>query len=235
MKENKKKKNQGSENEVGHSNPPKHSQFPKGKSGNPRGRPKKRNVPSLFRQLDPAAALVLEQAARELTVRTANGDKRISQLEAALEKLFKKGMEGDYRSLVTYIPLVKNAQDEKKEMEAKLFKAVRLHDELYAEQFKTAERESKPVPRVLPHPKDIIIDLSDPDNPVRIVGPITWIEQEELDKNLEERDSTDEMLKSLRVLVDSGETHLNEIVSKIEEGRARLNASFPPRLHKPPP
>lgn len=235
MKKNKKEKKQGSEYEVGYGKPPKHSRFKKKQSGNPGGRPVKRHIPSLWKQLDPLNSAILEQAARRLDIRTTEGKKTISQLEAALEKLFKMGMQGNRLSLVTFIELIQNAQDKEKKQIQEVFRAAVLHHQAYAEQFETAEREGRPVPKVLPNPKDVIIDLWNTDHQVQIVGPITWTEQEELEKNLEKRDLTDKMLKSYRVSADSGETHLHEIISKIEEGRARLNASLPPRLHKPPP
>lgn len=231
----KKKKDQGSDYEVGYGKPPKHTRFQPEQSGNPGGRPVKRHIPSLWKILDPLNTTILEQTARGLTIRTPNGKKTISQLEAALEKLFKMGLEGNRLSLVTYLEFVQNAQDKQKEMVQEVFRAALLHHQVYAEPFETAEREGRPVPKVLPHPKDVIIDLWNTDHPVQIVGPITWTEQEELEKNLEKRDLTDKMIKSYRVSAGSGETHFDEIISKIEEGRARLNASLPPRLHKPPP
>lgn len=230
----KKKKDQGSDYEVGYGKPPKHTQYKPKQSGNPGGRPVKRHIPSLWKQLDPLNSAIIEQAARRLDIRTTEGKKTISQLEAALEKLFKMGMQGNRLSLVTFIELIQNAQDKEKEQIQEVFRAALLHHQVYAEQFETAEREGRPVPKVLPHPKDVIIDLWNTDHPVQIVGPMTWTEQEELEKNLEKRDLTDKMLKSYRVSADSSETHLYEIISKIEEGRARLNASFPPRLHKSP-
>ena len=68
--------------EVGYGKPPKHTQFPKGQSGNPKGRPKKRKT----------AKEVLEEAWQgEITV---NG-KKMCRLEAFTLSLMNDGLRGN--------------------------------------------------------------------------------------------------------------------------------------------
>jgi hypothetical protein len=71
--------------EVGYQRPPKSTQFQKGRSGNPRGRPKnrKRGLPYDH---------VLGQM---VTVREDGREKRVTAAEAFLLHLTKKGLEGD--------------------------------------------------------------------------------------------------------------------------------------------
>lgn len=70
---------------VGYRKPPAATRFQKGRSGNPRGRPKnrKRGLPYDH---------VLGQM---VTVRDAGSDKRVTAAEAFLLHLMKKGLEGD--------------------------------------------------------------------------------------------------------------------------------------------
>lgn len=80
---------------VGYGRPPKHSQFAKGKSGNPKGRPKgSRNFSTLLHD--------------ELNVKipiTENGNRRkITKQEAMVKQLANKGAAGDLKA----IPLVMN-------------------------------------------------------------------------------------------------------------------------------
>lgn len=75
---------------VGYGNPPKASQFKKGQSGNPKGRPKaKKSVPQLIE-----AALFAP-----VTVREGGRTRRIPTLEALLKRLRKDALEGDTKAI----------------------------------------------------------------------------------------------------------------------------------------
>lgn len=73
--------------EVGYRKPPVHSRFPKGKSGNPSGRPRKKTL-----------AEVVDAALHEPVVVTENGKRKtITKLEAMTKQLVNKGASGDAR------------------------------------------------------------------------------------------------------------------------------------------
>ena len=74
--------------EVGYKNPPKATQFQKGRSGNPSGRPR----------ADPSIPAVFRRVAKQ-TVRTngQNGD-RMTKLEASITQLVNKAATGDLRA-----------------------------------------------------------------------------------------------------------------------------------------
>jgi hypothetical protein len=75
----------------GSRNPPKHSQFKKGVSGNPKGRPKRRKG-----QL---VSHIISKVRNTLTAYREGGrTKRASRLELALKKLVNSALEGDARS-----------------------------------------------------------------------------------------------------------------------------------------
>ncbi|WP_051373167.1 MULTISPECIES: DUF5681 domain-containing protein [unclassified Afipia] len=77
---------------VGYCNPPKHSRFQKGISGNPSGRPKRRPI-----AVDPAG--VLEQIDSEEIIVINNGKrKRMPKVEIDFRQLIAKATKGDVRS-----------------------------------------------------------------------------------------------------------------------------------------
>ncbi len=77
---------------VGYRNPPKHTRFKKGVSGNPSGRPKKRPI-----VVNPAE--VLEQIDGEEIIVINNGKrKRMPKIEIDFRQLIAKAIKGDLRS-----------------------------------------------------------------------------------------------------------------------------------------
>ncbi len=95
--------------EVGFGRPPKHSQFKKGQSGNPRGRPKaSKNVDTMLR----------DTLLRTVTI-SENGKKRkITALEAFFRQTLKCALEGDARAadkLLKLLPTLQNALEREEE------------------------------------------------------------------------------------------------------------------------
>jgi hypothetical protein len=75
--------------EVGYGKPPAKNRFQKGQSGNPKGRPRgAKSLKTLARTL----------LTEKVTVRTANGSKRVSKMEAMLHKQIEKAFAGDMRA-----------------------------------------------------------------------------------------------------------------------------------------
>ena len=79
---------------VGRGHPPKHTQFPKGKSGNPKGRPKgSKNLTTLLRE-----------AADDQVFATIDGEKRkISKLQATTMQLATKAASGDQAAMKQFL------------------------------------------------------------------------------------------------------------------------------------
>lgn len=87
---------------VGYCNPPEHSRFKKGQSGNPHGRPK--GTLNL--------ATVLERTLRERVVINESGKRRtVTKLEAALKQLANKAASGELRALQLLATLVRSAEE----------------------------------------------------------------------------------------------------------------------------
>jgi hypothetical protein len=77
------------ENEVGYKKPPKRSQFEKGKSGNPSGRPRK----------DPSIAAVFQRVSRQVVHTTGKrGKQRMTKLEASVTQVVNRAATGDLKA-----------------------------------------------------------------------------------------------------------------------------------------
>ena len=86
---------------VGFGRPPLHSQFPKGRSGNPSGRPKGSRVLSA----------VITAALAERAVVTENGRRRtITKLELAVKQVANKAAGGDQRACKLIIELLHQSE-----------------------------------------------------------------------------------------------------------------------------
>jgi hypothetical protein len=94
--------------ETGYRKPPKHRQFEKGKSGNPRGRPKgSKNFATIFHEVG-----------RQKIKVTDNGVTReITKFEASAMQLLNKASTGDMRALNTLVTWMRLLQEVVEESE----------------------------------------------------------------------------------------------------------------------
>lgn len=88
------------EYKVGYRKPPKETQFKKGKSGNPGGRPRgARNIPAVISKVCFARVKVKGENGRHYY---------ISKLEAILTQLANNGIKGDTKAALKYIEILKS-------------------------------------------------------------------------------------------------------------------------------
>ena len=85
------------ESPVGHGRPPEHTRFKRGKSGNPRGRPK--GVRNLKTD-------VMEEMREWIVVREGEHPKRISKQRAIIKSLVNRTLKGDSRAANTLMNLL---------------------------------------------------------------------------------------------------------------------------------
>ena len=119
--------------EVGYRKPPKHTQFVKGRSGNPKGRPKgSQNLASM-----------LAKAGRQRITITENGRSRsITKFDASMLQLMNKAASGDLKAIRQVLCLDKVVQTGPDPLE-----------ELLAEMRKESERIGPPENQDLPVPE----------------------------------------------------------------------------------
>ncbi len=83
---------------IGYKKPPKTSQFRKGRSGNPSGRPKKNpSIAEVFRKVIKQTVLTKGQ----------NGQQRMTKIEASVTQLVNKAATGDVKAMKVLIDIAK--------------------------------------------------------------------------------------------------------------------------------
>ncbi len=88
--------------EVGYGKPPKSSQFTKGSSGNPKGRPKgSKNLASVF----------LKESRQRVRINGPHGTRTVTKLEAAAMQLSNKAAQGDLRASREFFSLVERSEE----------------------------------------------------------------------------------------------------------------------------
>jgi len=97
---------------IGYGKPPKASQFKKGVSGNPRGRPRREERYLLPRQMRKDVLMLLEERVR---IKTPNGLKYISGMEYVLTTIMHKAAAGNPTAMKLWVEMTKSALNDRVE------------------------------------------------------------------------------------------------------------------------
>jgi len=175
----------GSGSGAGYGQPPRSSQFKKGQSGNPNGRPRQVAIPFEDRS---AAALTLREAERLISVRDGEGVRQMTQIEAILRTQYLSASKGSAYAQKNIIERYERADRERRV-------ALEANNELWRgyvreqrQEIALAAKNGTETPLFLPHPDDVVID---PDRGVIFRGPY---DDESLQRTLENCDLRDAML-----------------------------------------
>lgn len=182
--------------EVGYAKPPNSTKFQKGKSGNPRGRPKgsKNQTPALHEER--FKTLIMEEAYR--TVKVNEGDKQITIpiAQAIVRSMAVNAVRGDQRAQKTFTDLLSWVETDNKAHYDEYAQAILDHKYDWEREFERLQSLGLPIPEIYPRPSDIKLDPQS--GVIRVTGPWSKEDKKQWDKLKERKDQSTEAIAAYK-------------------------------------
>jgi hypothetical protein len=159
--------------EVGYKRPPKHSQFKKGQSGNPRGRP--RRTQAEWEPFERMKALMLQEAYRLVEIQEGGKKILLPLIQVMIRKMGVLAAQGNSSARRDYMGLLSLTEQEMSASHQAYRKKLFDYKMDVGEELERRKKLNPSEPAPLPHPEDIII--SPVTGRITLCGPMTKEEE----------------------------------------------------------
>lgn len=159
--------------EVGYAKPPQETRFQKGKSGNPKGRPKgsknRTQLPALHEER--LKSIILEEAYRTVAINDGARTVSIPMAQAVVRSLAVNAAKGNQRAQRLFTEILAATETANKRLHDEWLETAITYKVEWEREIERCKRLGLEPPSPLPHPDHIIVDMRA--GSVRVNGPMT--------------------------------------------------------------